>query len=182
LSHLRRAIELDPLNLQYNSNLGQALCNARQYDACIDQVNKALEIDPNFSYAHGLLRLAYKDIGKYELSLEEWKKSASLANDKEELAIVEDVARVNRRSGYKASVEREIELRKQLSHRRYVDPVDVARAYAYLGDKEQAFAWLDKGLAEKSGGMEAVKTVRELDQWHSDPRYIELLKQLGLPR
>ena len=182
LSHLRRAIELDPLNLQYNSNLGQALCNARQYAACIDQVNKTLEIDPNFSYAHTLLKLAYRDTGKYELSLEEWKKSASLANDQEELAIAEEVARVNSRSGYKASVEREIELRKQLAHRRYTDPTDIARAYAYLGDKEQTFAWLDKGVAEKSGGMEGIETVRPLDQWHNDPRYIELLKRLGLPQ
>ena len=182
LSHLRRAIELDPLNLQYNSNLGQALCNARQYEAGIDQVKKTLEIDPNFSYAHSLLRLAYRDTGKYEMSLEEWKKAASLANDADELAIAEEVARVNNRSGYKASVERELELRKQLASRRYTDPVDIARDYAYLGDKEQTFAWLEKGLAEKSGGMESIKTARPLDQWHSDPRYVDLLKRLGLPQ
>jgi hypothetical protein len=41
---------------------------------------------------------------------------------------------------------------------------------------------LDKALAEKSGGLESVKIVRALDQWHGDPRYISLMKELGLPQ
>ena len=181
LSHLRRAVELDPLNLQYNSNLGQGLCNARRYDEGIEQVKKALEIDPNYAYAHNVLRIEYRNLGKYELSLEEWKKSATLANDHDELAIVEDATKVFATSGAKAAMEREIELRKQLAKRRYVDPADIAYDYAEIGDKEQTFAWLDKARAEKSGALENIKIVRPLDQWHSDPRYAALLKQLGLP-
>ena len=182
LSHLRRAVELDPLNMQYNTNLAQGLCNAHQYDDCIEQLKKTLEIDANFSYAHSVLRMAYRNAGRYEASLEEWKKSASLANDREELAIAEEVTRVNSKSGYKASVQRGIELRKQLAQRRYVDPTEIAMGYAYLGDKEQTFAWLEKGFAEKAGGIESIKIIRSLDQWHGDPRYMDLLKRLGLPQ
>jgi TolB-like protein len=182
LSHLRRAVELDLLNLQYNSNLGQVLCNAHLYQECIDQLNKTLEMDPNFAYAHSMLRIVYRDTGKYDLSLQEWKKSATLANDQDELAIANDAANVHARSGVKASVEREIELRKQLSKRRYVDPAEIAYDYASIGDKEQTFAWLEKARAEKSGALENIKIVRPLEQWHSDPRYSDLLKQLGLPQ
>lgn len=181
-AHLRRAIELDPLNLQYNTNLGQGLCNAHQYDACVDQLNKTLEMDANFAYAHAMLRVAYRGIGKYDLSLAEWKKSASLANDQEELAISQDIANVYARSGLGAARERELELRKQLAKRRYVDPTDIAYAYASLGDKEQTFAWLDKALAEKAGGLESIKIIPQLGQWHSDPRYTKLLRNLGLPQ
>src|SRR2546428_7324216 len=60
-------------------------------------------------------------------------------------------------------------MRKQLAKSRYVDPTEFADAYAKLGDKEQAFAWLDTALAEKSAGLQAVKIVPALDQWHSDP-------------
>jgi tetratricopeptide (TPR) repeat protein len=112
---------------------------------------------------HGNLRLAYRDMGKYDLSLEEWKKSSTLFNDREDLAIAEDVARVYARSGVKASLAREIELKKQLAKRRYVDPTDIAYAYAALGDKDQTFAWLDKALAEKSEGLQIVKIVRPLE-------------------
>jgi eukaryotic-like serine/threonine-protein kinase len=182
LSHIRRAVELDPLNLQYNSNLGQILCNAHQYEECIDQLKKTLDMDVNFAYAHNMLRVAYRDTGKYDLSLEQWRKSATLANDQDDLAIAEEVGKVYAKSGLKASVEREIELRKQLAKHRYVDPAEIAYAYAFLGDKEQSFAWLDKARVEKSGALENIKIIRPLEQWHSDPRYSALLKQLGLPQ
>ena len=182
LSHIRRAVELDPLNLQYNSNLGQILCNAHQYEECIDQLKKTLDMDVNFAYAHNMLRIAYRDTGKYDLSLEQWRKSATLANDQDDLAIAEEAAKVYAKSGLKASVEREIELRRQLAKHRYVDPAEIAYEYAFLGDKEQSFAWLDKARAEKSGALENIKIVHPLEQWHSDPRYSTLLKQLGLPQ
>jgi len=182
LTHIRRAVELDPLNLQYQCNLGQILANAGQQDAAIEQLKRALEMDPNFAYGHSMLRTIYRDMGKYDLAMEEWKKYAALDNDPEESAIAADAAGVYVKSGVKAAIAREIELKKQLAKRRYQDPSEIAYLYASLGDKDQTFAWLDKARAEKAGGLEAVKIVRALDQWHSDPRYIELLKQLGLPQ
>jgi eukaryotic-like serine/threonine-protein kinase len=182
LAHLRRAVELDPLNLQYQSNLGQVLANAGQYDAAIEQLKKTMEMDPNFSYAHVELRKIYQDQGKYDLSMQEWKKHTALDNDPEEVAIAADCANVYARSGIKAAIAREIELKTQLGKRRYQDPAEIAYLYAQLGDKEQTFAWLDKARAEKAGGLEAVKIVRPLEQWHSDPRYVALLKDLGLPQ
>ena len=182
ITQLRRAVELDPLNLQFQSNLGQVLANAGQEDAAVEQLKKTLEMDPNFSYAHVELRQIYRDSGKYGLAMEEWKKYAALNNDPEEVAIAQDAAGVYAKSGIKAAIAREIEMRKQLAKRRYADPSEIAYLYAQLGDKEQTFAWLDKARAEKSGGLEPVKIVRALDQWHGDPRYIDLLKQLGLPQ
>jgi len=46
-------------------------------------------------------------------------------------------------------MEREIELKKQLAKRRYVDPAEIAYDYAHLGDAEQTFAWLEKARAGK---------------------------------
>jgi hypothetical protein len=98
----------------------------------------------------------------------------------DESAIVEDVSRVYSKSGFKSAKLREIEMRKELAKRRYVDPADIAYSYAAIGDKEQTFAWLDKAVAEKAGGLESIKIVRAMDPWHSDPRYLELLKRIGM--
>jgi eukaryotic-like serine/threonine-protein kinase len=182
LSHVRRAVELDPLNLQYNSNLGQVLGNARQYDASIEQLKRTLDMDPNFAQAHAQLASEYRTVGKHDLWLNEWKRAASLFHDPENLAIAEEVARVYSQSGLKLAQAREIELKKQLGKRRYVDPADIAYAYAYFGDKEQVFVWLDKALVEKSASLEVIKIVPELDRYRSDPRYSELLKRMGLPQ
>ena len=182
ISHLRRAVELDPLNLQYQSNLGQVLANSGQTDAGVEQLKKALEMDPNFNYAHVELSQIYRDTGHYDLAMEEWKKFAALSNDAEEVAIAAGSAKVYAKSGIKPAIAREIEMRKDLAKRRYQDPSQIAYLYAQVGDKEQTFAWLSKAVAEKAGGLEPVKIVRALDQWHSDPRYVDLLKQLGLPQ
>jgi TolB-like protein/Tfp pilus assembly protein PilF len=180
ISHLRRAVELDPLNLQYNSNLGQVLGNARQYDASVEQLKKTLEMDSNFAQAHGQLATEYFHTGKYDLWLAESKKAASLFGQPEQLEIAEEVSRVYSKSGFNPAIRREIEMRKQLAKRRYVDPADIAYTYAALGDKEQTFAWLDKAVAEKSDGLETIKIAPELDPWRSDPRYLDLLKRMGL--
>jgi eukaryotic-like serine/threonine-protein kinase len=178
--HLRRAVELDPLNLQYNANLGQALGDARQYDAGVEQLKRTLEMDPNYAQAHGQLARIYLNMGKYDLWLEEWKKSTTLYKQTDELAIAEEVSRVYSKSGFKPAKLREIEMRKQLAKRRYVDPSDIAYVYADLGDKEQTFVWLDKALADKAGGLDVVKVVPSMDPWRSDPRYLDLLKRMGL--
>ena len=73
-------------------------------------------------------------------------------------------------------------MKKELAKRRYVDPAEIAYDYASLGDKEQTLAWRDKAAAEQSSGLEPIKTLRPLEQWHSDPRYVALLKQMGLPQ
>ena len=80
------------------------------------------------------------------------------------------------KSGTKAAIAREIELRKQLGKRRYQDPSEIAYLYAstWATKSKPLPGW--KGAAEKAGGLEPVKIVRALEQWHSDPRYIELLK------
>src|ERR1700676_4310083 len=180
ISHLRRAVELDPLNLQYNANLGQGLGNARQYDAGVEQLKRTLEMDPNYGQAHSQLAREYLAMGKYDLWLEEWKKSATLFKQPDDLAIAEEVARVYSKSGFKPAKLREVEMRKLLAKRRYVDPSDIAYACADLGDKEQTFVWLDKALADKSGGLEVVKVVPSMDQWRSDSRYLDILKRVGL--
>ena len=180
LSHLRRAVELEPLNLQYNSNFGQGLFVARQYDKAVEHLKKTIEMDPNFGVAHGQLSEAYKRMGRYDLYFEEEKEEQRLFGDKEELAIVEDASRIFATSGYKAAIARQIQGHVGLSKRRYVDPATIAYDYAVLGDKEQTFTWLTKALNDKSSALQVIKSVPWLDQWHSEPRYVEILKQLNL--
>ena len=180
ISHLRRAVELDPLNMQYNTNLGQAFGNARQYDASVEQLKKTLEVDPNYPQAISQLAHEYFEMGKYDLWLELKTKAATLFQLPDELAIVEEVSKVYSKSGLKPALLRQIELHKELAKHRYVDPTDIAYDYASLGNKEQTFAWLDKAAAEKSGGLESIKIVASLDPWRKDPRYLDLLKRMGL--
>ena len=181
LSHLRRAVELDPLNLQFNANFGQGLAVDRQYEAAVEQLKKTLDMDPNFGNAHSQLSSAYRDMRKYDLWLEEWKNAATAFNNQDDLTIQKEVQRVYTESGYAAAAKRNAELQEHLAKRRYVDPSSIAYEFAQAGNKEKTFLFLEKATKEKSAGMQVVKIVPALDPWHSEPRYLAILKDIGLP-
>jgi tetratricopeptide (TPR) repeat protein len=181
-AQFRRALELDPLNLTFNNNLAMSYSTARQYDQALDQFRKTIDMDPNYASAHDNLAQAYFDMAKYDLWLAEWKKAATLNNDHEQLTIAEDAARVYAKSGSRASISRVVELFKQLAQRRYVDPGFIAYDYAALGDKDQVFYWLEKGYSVKAESLQFIKVVKPMEPFRSDPRYLDLLKRMGLPQ
>jgi len=181
LAQYKHAIGLDPLNLTLNTNLAGIYEDKGQYDPAQDQYQKAIEIDPNYPAAHDSLSRLYRERGKYELWLEEWKKTATLYQDADELSICAEVTRVYAKSGYRSATSSQIELSKKLAQRRYFDPAVIAYLSAILGDKEQVFFWLQKAYSEKSGRLQFIKDVKELEPFRSDPRYIDLVKSMGLP-
>jgi tetratricopeptide (TPR) repeat protein len=182
LNEIKRAVELDPLNLNYNDNLGQMYRTGRQYDLALEQFKKVIEMDPTFASAHNNLSFTYFLMGRHDEWLDEWKKAAAFNNDKDEAAIADEVAKVYAQSGFHAALVKNAELHKQLAKRRYVDPGDIGYGYAIMGDKDQAFAWLEKAYAEKAGSIAYIKVVPLMDSLRSDPRYTDLLKRMGLPQ
>jgi eukaryotic-like serine/threonine-protein kinase len=181
LVHLRRAVDLDPLNLNGLENLAEAYIYTRQYPESIEQAKKLLEIDPTFANAHLLLSRTYLFVGKYDLWLEESEKVARLNNDSENLALVDAAKREYPKSGYRGALKRVVALEEEQAKRIYIDPAWHARQYAFLGEKDQAFAWLEKAYAEKSGFLHYLKVSPDFDSLRSDPRYASLLKRMGLP-
>jgi TolB-like protein/Tfp pilus assembly protein PilF len=181
IAQYQHALGLDPLNLSLNMNLAGIYEDKGEYDQALDQYKKTFEIDPNHAPAHANLSRLYRELGKYELWLEEWRKGATLNFDPDELAICEEVTRVYAKSGFRTAQTRNVELMKRLAQRRYVDPAGIAYESAHLGDKEQVFFWLEKAYSEKSGLLQMIKIVPELEPFRSDARYIDLIKRMGLP-
>jgi hypothetical protein len=90
--------------------------------------------------------------------------------------------------GYTYAVSgRSVEARKvlrelqQQSSQSYVSPYHLAIVHAGLGERDQAFGWLEKAFADREGRMTILKVVPELDGLHADPRFADLLRRIGLP-
>jgi serine/threonine protein kinase/tetratricopeptide (TPR) repeat protein len=181
ITQFQRAVELDPLSVQFNHGLCMGYSLARMYDKALEQGQKTLEMDPNFVNTLGDLSTIYKATGRYDLWLEEMKKSAAADNDRDGVALAEEASRAFSKGGIRAALTRYIEVRKEQARHTYVDPTDIAGAYALLGEKDQAFAWLEKGLAEKSDGLLFIKVLTDYDSLRSDPRYRAILAKMGLP-
>ena len=81
----------------------------------------------------------------------------------------------NRNEAQKALTE----LQEQ-SKQRYVSPATIALIYAALGDKDQAFAWLDKSVEEHDLTTSHCKVDQRFDSLRSDPRFAELVRRVGL--
>jgi TolB-like protein/Tfp pilus assembly protein PilF len=179
---LRRANQLDPLNLIGLSNVPEAHVYSRQYAESIAESKKIIEIDSNFANAHFQLCQAYFLTGKYDLWLDEWQRAASLNGDAEDLALARAVAHEYAKRGFRGAMKRLVELQEEQSKRFYLDPALIALNYAAMGEKDQAFAWLEKAAAEKSAFIGYLKVDPHYDSLRSDPRYAALLKRMGLPQ
>jgi TolB-like protein/Tfp pilus assembly protein PilF/predicted Ser/Thr protein kinase len=182
LEHLRRAIDLDPLNLNGLDNLAEAYIYTRQYAQSIEQSQKLLEIDPTFAASHFHLAGAYHLTGKYDLWLQEWEKGVRLSNDSDGLALVEAAKHEYPKFGARGAMKRVVALEEEQAKRVYIDPAWIAGDYSLLGERDQAFTWLEKAYAEKSNIIAYLKVSPRFDSLRSDPRYADLLRRMGLPQ
>jgi tetratricopeptide (TPR) repeat protein len=174
----RRAEERDPLSPIISANVGWTLFFARRYDEAIAQNNRTLSLDPNFFIAHSNLCWAYNAKGMYREAIAECRKARELNDDS---FLKGYHALVLARSGQREEATKLLNQLKQESAQNYVTSYAIALAHIGLNEKEQAFVWLEKEVAERGywAGVYAVDPV--LDDLRSDPRFKEMLKRLNLP-
>jgi tetratricopeptide (TPR) repeat protein len=173
------AQELDPLSPIINFELGVAYYFQRDYDRAIDQFKKTLELDPNFPPALQFLPAAYEQKGMYDEAFAWFKKAIVPANDTQQA--VAGLGHLYAVTGRKNEAEGQINQLKQLSQQRYVRSNFIAMIYAGLGDKDQAFVFLEKGFEERGNQLTNIKLEPRFDVLHSDPRFADLVRRLGLP-
>ena len=176
VSEAKRAQQLEPLSLSINTNLGAVLTTARRYDEAIAQLRKTVELDPNFITAHWRLALAYSCVGRHTEAIAEAKRALELAPD---LAWSKSVvAQVSARAGDKDTALKLIEEIKKMppNNTSYMIAID----YACLGQKDQAFEWLNKAYESKDWSLNRVGVEPWIDNIGSDPRMADLVRRMGL--
>ena len=179
LTQNRRAQELDPLSLPINMTLGWVMLTARRPDEAVQQLRKTLELDQNFILAHHRLGLVFEQQGKYEDAINEFKQVVNLTAGKPLGNAA--LARAYALAGRRAEAQKILNELQQLSAQRFVSPVTVALIFSALGEKDQAFAWLDKGVYARDGLLVRLRFDHRFDSLRSDPRFADLVKKAGLP-
>jgi tetratricopeptide (TPR) repeat protein len=177
LTQVRRALALDPLSLVANRQVGQRLLVVRQYDAALDQFRKTVELDPSFVTGHTYLALTYSAKKMYPEAIAEAEKAVSLSEGPQELYTLGYIYGV---AGRKQDAQKILDRLGEMAKQRYVPPISYSWVYLGLGDKDQAFQWLDKAVEERSSLMIALKVNPVYAPLRSDPRYQALLRRMGL--
>jgi tetratricopeptide (TPR) repeat protein len=181
ITEMKQALELDPLSLAINRNLGQVFYQARQYDQAIEQLQKTIEMDPNFSYAHLLLGLAYGQKSMYEEALAELEKEKALSGGWDPFAGAW-FATVYMVMGMKGKVQEALDDFTRRSEQAYVPPCGFALLYFALGENDQGFKWLHKAYEASDSWLRPLKIFPGFASVRSDPRFKALLKKVGLEK
>ena len=175
---IRRASDLDPLSLIINADLSAPLFFARQYDRAIESLRKTLEMDSNFALAHGRLGIAYVYKGMYEEAIAEYQRMTELSGSSADKPIML-LAHAYAASGRRDQARDILDRLKEQSQRGYVSPYAIAEIHAALGEKDQAFEWLEKAYEVRSSDMRFLKVGMYMDSLRLDPRFADLLRRVG---
>jgi len=180
LAERKLAQELDPLSLIINFELGSAFYYARDYDLAIEQFQKTLELDPNFGPVYLYLPAAYEQKEMYREAIAEFNKfpmkgGSDWAFSKGGLGHVLAI------TGKKSEARSVLEELKKLSEQEYISAPSIALIYAGLGEKDQAFAWLEQGYEQRAFQMQWIKIEPRWDSLRSDPRFQDLSRRMGFP-
>jgi len=180
IAELRHAQELDPLSLIINKVLGGTLLFARRYDEAIAQNKKLLEMDANFAPAHTDLGWCYTEKGMHDEAIAEFQKAVALTNgNPSQLA---GLAYAFAKSGKQGEAQKILEQLKERQKNEYVDSASFAIIHVALGEKDKAFASLEKSYQEHSVGMLSLKGDPRFDDLRDDIRFQDLLRRVGLPQ
>jgi len=174
LVEIKKAQELNPLSPIINANVGYTLYHARRYDEAIEHYRKALEMHPSFGELHKYMAWAYAQKGMYEEALEEIQTAIILSGRIPPYLNV--LGYVNALSGKKNDALKIIRELKTVRGDKYF----IAAVYAALGEKDQAFEYLQKACEERSYKMIYLKVDPMLDSLRSDLRFKALLKSMKL--
>lgn len=178
LAEAKTALKLDPLNGMIGTWLALRSYLARKFDDAIEQSRSTIELDPNFAAAHLLLGIAYVQTGRHQEGLNELQIAASRSGASP--LYLAQVGVAHALAGRKTEALRTIAQLHEISRDRYVSPYGVARVYAALNDKEQTFKWLQNAYDDRAVWMSYLGVDPVFDRFHSDHRFQELLRRVGL--
>jgi len=178
IAEAKRARELDPLSIRVNLNFGMAFLLGRRSEEAIEVFKKTLELNQDSADVHGTLAFGYLGNGNYAESIHEMLESNRLGGRDNTGDIYLAVAYAKAGNREKAgSILKQLESSKD-----YVAPGEIAVLYVALGEKESAFASLEKAYAAHDLQLQYLKVDGGFDPIRGDPRFKDLLRRVGLPQ
>ena len=170
----RRAVELAPLDLTMRTALAEHYINARRYDEALQELRKVIDMDPTFQRAEGLLGWVYEATGRSEEAFGAYERAGTLTPEN-----ASALRAVLSREGPRGA-QREW-LRLVRSAATSSRSTWLAGIHAQLGERDEAFAELERAYDSREGQLAFLRVSFRLDALRSDPRFDDLLRRIGFP-
>mgnify|MGYP000701647973 CR=1 FL=1 len=175
---VRKAVQLDPLRVEYAGWLTRFLLYDKDYEAAIAAGNELLEVDEEYGRGFVWMGSAYLALGNPELALDWFQRGQALdrAVRSYDAMIVRALAELDRREEAEEIMSRlEAESRQQ-----YIRSEYLAMGHAALGDMDKAFDSLERAYQARSAGLIYLHVDPGYDPLRGDPRYADMVARIGL--
>jgi adenylate cyclase len=174
-AELAIAKRLDPLLPIISNFIVELNLSANRLDEAVAEGQRMAELDPTFSYYDDSLAAAYRERGELAKSIDIYEKAEAVTHvPRPGLAIA------YARSGRIDDARRVLAQLIERSKTHYVAADGIASIYVALGDKDEAFRWLDRAIDEHSAPLEGIAQRITFRSLHSDPRFAEILRRIHL--
>jgi TolB-like protein/predicted Ser/Thr protein kinase len=179
---LERARELDPLSIQIAYYYAAVSWFKRDFDRAIEQLQKTISMDPNNALAYQLLAAIFYQKKMLAQAFTAHEKANSLEGIFSDAEMAE-MKKAYETAGLSAYFRKENELRqKRLAEGKYQSPLNIAMNYAFAGDDSEALDWLERAVGEHAPWLPELKIDPMWDAVRSQPRFVALLKKIGLEK
>jgi serine/threonine-protein kinase len=178
----KHASELDPFSVSVHTSLGSTFYFTHHYSDAIEQFQTSIAMDSSYLKARYGLANAYQQNHMEKEAILAWQDYIRASGGS---ALASELGRTYAISGYGAAMrkfrQKALELNTEAAKDSYVSPMVFAGLEALLGNKDQAFAWLDKAYAERSSKLLDLQLDPDFNGLRGDPRFADLLRRMGLP-
>jgi TolB-like protein/Tfp pilus assembly protein PilF len=190
ISEMEKAQELDPFSIIINTEVGCPYLYSKRYDRAIEYFSKAIQMDPDFPFAHFALAEAYDRTGRFHEALEEHQHAIDLAHRGQAFDLAGgDAPRAwyaltgplqNAYAALRGATywQARLESAKKSYEENTATATRLAEIYAILGDKEQALAWLAKAYEQSDDFLVFINIQPQFDKLRSDLRFQALVNKI----
>jgi TolB-like protein/Flp pilus assembly protein TadD len=177
-TELKRAIRLDP-HPMITHVLGYLYFMSGRDREAIEQLEKALELDPGLAQSYIVLGLTYSHMGRHELAIAAGRKAVELSSHASLCRV--GLGEIYAAAGDEDEVEKILAQLAVFSEHGYVSPYLMARLYAAWNKKEEALSPLERGYQVREPFMVWLKTDFRFDELRTDSRFQDLLRRMNFP-
>jgi TolB-like protein/tetratricopeptide (TPR) repeat protein len=181
IGHMERAVKDDPRYLIANGALAQAYLWDKRYEDAIVQSRKTLDISPTNPGAYGTLGMAYVGLMQYDHAVTAFQEALKLSRGQPLQSLVLGwLGYCRALAGNHSEAEKLLRQLQSSPPNRPFRAYGMAAIYAGLGDKDQAFHWLNESRSNRDPAILFLKVGPPWESLRNDPRFDNLLRRLGL--
>src|SRR5262245_26295023 len=177
LAQAQRAQELDQFSVYVSSALAKVYYNARQYDQALAAYRQTLELVPDSTRTQRGLGRVLLQLGRYDDAIAALRQAVARESH---TYFISDLGHAYAVAGRRGEAQRVLAQLRDVAKQRYVSPVYIAKVHAGLGETAAAMALLNQAFQERSDQLTGLRVDPAFDPMRADPRFVELLRRVGL--